>query len=192
MAGTPEAITRLHRRFSALNETDVLAWLNTLNSSSLTSLSAIGLGQMIREKSWFQAATQILDRAWNKFPHFALAAQECRSLLSFLNKAKLGLLSKQPNLNEEDWWRAWQELATDLYPHGVDQNHIWGNAAGDRAKVRGHSGSEQWASALDLLRRGGAGKKITTLGLLHEMRKDYLINENLKVLEEFYKTYFEH
>ena len=156
----------------------------------LTFLEAGSVGRMSLSNRWAATAALFFE-LWTKGRSDLISAiQECAPMLSFWNRATVAFRTRQQTISEDDWWSALLEIVVDLYPHGVDDQNIWDEAAGDVSRVRGESGREEWTHALRLLRKGGAGKHITVAGFLHQMRNDFYSNYNLKLLEDLYLRCF--
>lgn len=185
----PDAIPRLWKRFCELTESDFLAWLE-ISPMPVPVLAAANIGKLISQQGWSNVAKKLLNLTLADRRDLIPMLEECSNLLNFWGRAKLALLIPKVVPKEEDWWRKLLEIIAELYPNGIEDQNIWEDAAGDRSRVRGESGREQWTHALYLLRRGGAGEFITVEGLLHEMRNDFQNNPDLKLLEDVYLRYF--
>lgn len=72
-----------------------------------------------------------------------------------------------------DDWQQLQELMSELYPGGPEDQSIWERAGGDRSKLTlNGSGQARWFSALRTLRLGGGGA-ISRTSLLHAVNEEF-------------------
>jgi len=79
-------------------------------------------------------------------------------------------------------WDFLEEVATELYPRGPDQEALWSRAGGNDADLHhGGSGRSRWQDALARVRRGSA---MRVERLLRKMRDDYPQNEKLRYLAD--------
>lgn len=77
-------------------------------------------------------------------------------------------------------WARLEKLVVELYPTGPTQNELWNRAGGDLAALHlGQTGKAAWHSAIQQLRYGGGGAKISFSSLLQCMCDDYPNNPNL-------------
>jgi hypothetical protein len=176
------------QRFAGnLSEFDLLSWLNAY-LSSLTQLEAVAIGRLIKANIWKRAAEDLIRRAKYSRRDVLPAVYEFWELLGIWDRLYFATFTTEPVIREDEWWDSFVELSSRLYPRGIEENDIWFEADGDASRVRQGTGREQWAHALDLLRKGGAGGSMTVEGLLHQMRNDFYSNADLQLLENVYLT----
>jgi nucleoside phosphorylase len=92
-----------------------------------------------------------------------------------------GLIDKIPFQNDvlHDTNDDILELLYKLYPHGVEDTHLWERAGGVLYRIRlNTSGGEQWYEAIKLIEKGIGG--VTMLSIIAEMKKDYPENKLLQ------------
>jgi hypothetical protein len=93
---------------------------------------------------------------------------------------------EEKTTGELAWWRDFETLATNLYPHGPGQNEVWSRAGGDISALNLNSaGRGSWHAALRILRLGGGGEFITRSTLIETILEDYPANMDLKRLTTF-------
>jgi hypothetical protein len=142
------------------------------------------LGHLIAYHSFRLAAEAVFDRA-KRDNAFQPAFGHCKSLVvpSAWDKIRYSrLLETTSNLDAIYEWLL--SNADELYSAGPEDRNIWKRAGGDNSKLFNHrSREENWRHAIQLLRDGGGGKKLSLSSLLHEMLDDYPFNEQLKHIE---------
>jgi hypothetical protein len=176
------------QRFSSsLSEADFLSWLNAYRFS-LAQLEAVAVGRLIKEREWHRAAEDLIRCAKYGRRDLLPAVYEFWDLLGRWDRFYFATFTTEPVIRQDEWWDAFVELSSRLYPRGIEENDIWVEADGDVSRVRRGAGREEWAHALDLLRKGGAGGSMTVEGLLHQMRNDFFNNAELELLENVYLT----
>lgn len=80
-----------------------------------------------------------------------------------------GIVSESAN----DDWQLLQDLMSELYPEGPEDQSIWERAGGDRSKLAlNGTGQAKWFSALRTLRLGGGGS-ISRTSLLHAVYGEF-------------------
>jgi hypothetical protein len=176
-------------RFALLTEADFLAWFAAYGKP-LTRFEACGIGRLVSQHEWGNAAAEVARGLRYGRNDLAAAVDECIRLLGFWDRFHVAVFTDRPVMTLDEWWSEWLELSSRLYPWGIDDNNIWTDADGDVSRVKRGTGREQWGHALDLLRKGGAGGTMTVEGLLHEMRKDFQANSDLKLLENIFLKHF--
>jgi len=175
-------------RFAAISEVDVLSWLSE-HTRAPNTVEAYGLGRLVRDRGFTQALDLLMRLVRFGHNELAVAASECANLLGTWDRMWLATLifwAPAPLISKDEWWATWLDLSCTLYPLGIRENNIWTEADGDLSRVRQGSGREEWGIALEMLRRGGAGGTMTIEGLLHQMRRDFGSNAQLKLLEDIY------
>jgi hypothetical protein len=171
------------------NEADFISWLRA--SGHIHAGAATALGQLVLDKYWPGAAVALWEFARRGRSELGPAVRACSSLLGFVDRAKAALFLRERVVSLDEWWEEFAELSPRLYPRGIRDQNIWEEADGDESRVRDGSSREQWHDALDRLRKGGAGKHMTVPGLLHQMRRDFPNNPDLKLLEDLYLQDFQ-
>jgi hypothetical protein len=185
-SATAGNILALWTRFAgSLREHDFLAWLGVY-TTPLTKFESVAIGSLVRKYQWQEAAASLVKLFRNGRNDVLPAVNECVRLLGFWDKAYISIFSTPTVITLDEWWSVWMDLSSTLYPWGVGENNIWSDADGDMSRIERGTGRKEWAYALDLLRKGGAGGTMTIEGLLHEMRKDFPGNSNLELLETIY------
>ena len=81
---------------------------------------------------------------------------------------------------EDDWFRALETIAAQLYPSGPNDRQIWSRSGGDTAQLEiERTAVAAWHSALRTLRLGGGGAEISPSSLVMGMLSDYPKNAAL-------------
>lgn len=80
-------------------------------------------------------------------------------------------------------WRQLEEILSDLYPAGPQDQEIWLRAGGDISRLRlGVTGRASWFAALRTLRQGGGGDEINQNSLIDTALQDFPHHQELKNL----------
>ncbi|UOF20797.1 caspase family protein [Pseudomonas syringae] len=80
-------------------------------------------------------------------------------------------------------WRQLEEILSDLYPAGPQDQEIWLRAGGDISRLRlGATGRSSWFAALRTLRQGGGGDEINQNSLIDTALQDFPHHQELKNL----------
>jgi hypothetical protein len=78
-------------------------------------------------------------------------------------------------------WRQLEEILSDLYPAGPQDQEIWLRAGGDISRLRlGGTGRASWFAALRTLRQGGGGAEINQNSLIDSALQDFPHHQELK------------
>jgi hypothetical protein len=175
----------LFRRFQGLTERQFINWLESIlnTGSAIEPVSSALVGKLIASRRWNNAAHELYRYfSYRNRVDLVPALRECYDLLGWLDRFFLhGKLSF--SITEDEWWSAFQEMATRLYPKGPGEQHVWSRSGGDISLIDlTQAGRAQWISALQTLRKGGGGRQITVESLLSEMKEDYHSNQELQVL----------
>ncbi|NUZ06553.1 effector-associated domain EAD1-containing protein [Piscinibacter koreensis] len=144
---------------------------------SLPHADAVQLGTLVDSRRWDRAVQYLCDRLADRRYDLKPALQQCASSLSFYQQWRLGI--SKPSI--EDKWRAFEEVACELYPSGPDHEQLWSRAGGKNSDLPGRlqNGTARWHSALRSLRYGGhPGAR----DLLSVMCSDFGANERLRLL----------
>ncbi len=172
-------------RFSHLGQRELLDWLRSIASqpAPLAWEDARHIGLLVRKNAWAEAARQIMSSVNSRRQDFVPALQECTSLLSLLDRFKLSFSGIDVGSRTQDeWWRAFIDLASHLYPRGPEERHVWSRAGGDLAMLRRDTpGRTQWEEAIFLLQKR-IGGDISVSSLFDTMQDDFRNNEELQML----------
>lgn len=175
-----EHIPKLRDRFLA----DYIKYF----SRSLKEMQSERLGNLVKDKGFKETAWQIFQKA--KFNNsYRIALNKCRSLISLnlLDRLMYGHLFGE-RLSKEEVYSALAEICIELYPKGPEDRDIWNRAEGDVSKLyESHSREQNWRTAINLLKNGGGGKKITVKLLLEIMIEDFPNNTQLKHIIKIFK-----
>jgi hypothetical protein len=144
------------------------------SSQSLSHADAVQLGTLVSNRRWDRAVQYLYDRLADRRYDLTPALQQCTSFLGFYQRWNLGI--SKPNI--EDKWRAFEEVACELYSTGPDHEQLWSRAGGKNSNLPGTSqnGAARWHSALKSLRAGG---RPHVRDLLRVMCNDYGENDKL-------------
>jgi hypothetical protein len=181
---TPNRAIRYIVRFAA-SESSLLAYLAG-HRGQLGSSDAQALGQLIQRNNWKKAAQTLLNRARTE-PSFGASITHCLDQLGWLDRLELRysnpkiLTTKAKRHASDDWWAAlWQE-ASNLYPVGPGQDHLWETIGRKNYELSlSRNGGEQWRQALTILRDRREYSQTTKLLTL--MLEHHSWNKNLRLL----------
>jgi hypothetical protein len=162
-------------------------WLDS--KQPLKVLDGKGLGRLFERRRWSITVNRVYTIwRYGKRDELHAILEESKSLLGIYKWIELSLSrGYASNISANDFWAALNELVVDLYQWGPDEKDIWSRAGGEYSSVRSGNGKEKWRDALNDLRRGGGGKKISVERLLDKMLADYPRNDNLKLIRESYR-----
>lgn len=80
-------------------------------------------------------------------------------------------------------WRQLEEIFSDLYPTGPQDQELWLRAGGDVSRLRlSGSGRANWFAALRTLRQGGGGSEINQESLIRTALQDFPHHQELLAL----------
>lgn len=162
-----------------LCEERTLAWFNNLaaQGSTPSHQQAEQLGRIILDRNWSRLLNMVRERSYS-VPSLRATLRVCASMFSPLSRWMMGL----SEVNAEEKWRSFADLAADLYPKGPDDRDIWERAGGSDSDILTQStGAERWRHALRLVRRGDGPRVVS---LLNEMQRDYKSNSDLKFISK--------
>ncbi|KQO64085.1 hypothetical protein ASF22_21600 [Methylobacterium sp. Leaf87] len=160
-----------------LGEERTLTWFSNLaaRASPPDSQQAELLGRIILDRNWSRLLNSVRERSYD-IPVLKATLQVCASMFSPLSRWMMGL----SEVDTEEKWRSFADLAADLYPKGPDDRDIWERAGGSNSDILARStGSERWRHAIRLVRRGDGP---VVISLLREMQKDFKSNPNLQFI----------
>jgi hypothetical protein len=179
----------LFTNFGLLHETNFRAWFLAMVKARvpLRPEQAVELGNLLLHKQWRLAAEDLAGEL-KTFPQIAPALRQCLPLFGFLKQWTLSWALGVEQVVPADFWRAFLEIAPELYPKGPTDRNLWSRAGGDPAALESNGrGRDLWRSALELLRQGG-DKNISATSLIAEMREEYPRNSQLEQLAVSAKT----
>lgn len=155
-----------------------ITWLNNLlrSVSILSHTDSEQLGTLVASRRWDRAATFLSDRLVDHRPDIMPGLRLCADLLNFYTLWILGI--SKPNAAEK--WSEFEKEACELYPSGPDSIELWSRAGGKNFDLPGwsHNGATRWHTALNSIRYGA---RPTTRELLAVMRRDFPLNEKLRL-----------
>ena len=83
-------------------------------------------------------------------------------------------------------WEALTELLLELYPLGPEDEHLWSRAGGKRSFLKSiGSGQNNWLDAIEKMKKGA---KPDPVDLLEEMKKDFIGNHKIALLEKLFRN----
>jgi nucleoside phosphorylase len=160
-------------------DSETLTFLRT-HVSDAYAVEMEGLGFLEACRHFFQVKSLLLRgisdliRGKDGFDEKGSQPYAAQNVAAFL----FGLIDKmtfQSNTPTDDIL----DLLYKLYPHGVEDDHLWERAGGALHKLRlNTTGGAQWYEAIKLIEKGIGG--ITMASLIVEMKKDYPENAALK------------
>ena len=142
-------------------------------SSLLSAPDAEAIGRLIRNRNWEVMALSLVDRYRSGRKDLKPALRVFHDMLDFWTRLWLGL---KP-LSEDEKWEAFENLATELYSSGPNEEGIWERAGGKNADLSlQDNGRSQWRKALGKSRRG---KGVRPIAILKVMQEDFPNNEQI-------------
>lgn len=179
---TISPVIRLFSKYPSLPQKHLQNYLHYFDTS-LPAIDAKKLGILVFNYTWRNCLGIIQDKA-KRNNSFKTAFQECYQLLdlpSIAWAAWQGLITNV-QINQNDWWQSFEDLACYLYPAGPTDKHVWKKSGGAEADLlRGSTGKETWHDALQGI-RNGAFDEPTLESLFARMTKDFRKNDDLKML----------
>ena len=166
------------RIVAALNRYDEQGFLRLIDTTmscttSLAAPDAEGIGHLVLERRWEHAATHLVGRYKSGRRDLRPALQACHDMLDIWERITLPLTA----ISEKEEWRAFEDLATELYPGGPDDDGLWERTGGNDADLSpGASGRMRWRKTMRKMRKGG---RPTPSALLVMMMEDFPNNERL-------------
>ena len=177
----PSGVGNAVRIVAALNRYDEQRFLRLIEKLiSRTMLAstpeAESIGRLVLRNRWEAAAAALVAQYKSGRLDVKPALRECYDMLGFWERVTLRL---KPVLEREKW-EGFQELATELYPGGPDEDGLWERAGGDDADLSTReNGRTRWQKAVRKIRNG---KGPTPSALLAEMKEDFPNNERIPYL----------
>ena len=179
----PDRVGTAVRLVSALSRYDQQRFLQLLRKStsrttSLPTSEAEGIGRLVLERRWENAAAYLMGQFRSGRRDLKPALRACCDMLDWWDRFMFGL---EP-ISESEKWKAFQDLAAELYPGGPDEDGLWERAGGEDADLstRGN-GRTRWRNAIRKVRNG---KGPTPSALLSRMKEDFPHNERIPHLAE--------
>ncbi|WP_147477042.1 effector-associated domain EAD1-containing protein [Corallococcus sp. AB038B] len=169
---------RIISAIPSYDEIRFVRWLDELIASRhvLPEVDAEAIGRLVLGRHWTRAVERMIVCARSGRDDFKAALRVCHMMVGMFIRWSLGL--SPVSLDEK--WLLLEELATELYPKGPDDNELWERAGGRHSDLQSNgSGRTRWRDALVQLRRG-KGPYLTRL--IQEMTGDFQHNEKLNYL----------
>ncbi|VAX05056.1 hypothetical protein MNBD_ALPHA03-1211 [hydrothermal vent metagenome] len=147
-----KVFSRLLSWGSATSERMATSWLWKLDKSDWID-SGRDIGRMVLSKSWENTATEIYELS-KKYREATVAARECKSLLSWWARLKLGDDDSASFFKKEELSRRLGELGAELAHDQLDG--IWERAGGQIKDLKGDCvrPSERWFDAVNQASNG--------------------------------------
>lgn len=174
----PDRVGTATRIIATLDRYDEQGFLrlieNTISrTASLKTPDAEGIGRLVLERQWDNAATTLVVQHDSGRLDVRPALRACHDMLDFWIRWRLLLTP----ISKTEKWRVFEDLAAELYPAGPDDQGLWERAGGDDADLSsGEDGRTQWRKALRNVRNG---RKPTPFALLAAMKEDFPNNERI-------------
>lgn len=189
-----DKIITVYDHFGLLSDDFLSNYIQNLYAVTLPVFQSNYLGKAISDRGYTKSARRIFDKA-KVNDTFKPAFEQCKHLITrnfwdnLFYGSWFGFQYHQYAPTKQEAYKELVNLATQLYPHGPEQNNIWEEAGGDIAKLKNqNSRQENWQEAIRLLQNGGGGKDITVSSLLEAMSSEYSKNDKLKALIQFFKS----
>lgn len=142
-------------------------------SSLLPVPDAEAIGRLIRDRNWEAMTLSLVERYRSGRKDLKPALRVFHNMLDFWTRLRLGL---KP-LSESEKWKAFENLATELYPSGPNEEGIWERAGGKSADLSlQENGRSQWRKVLGKSRRGKGARPIA---ILKAMQEDFPNNKQI-------------
>ena len=174
------AAIRIVAAFEQYDEHRFTCLLQRMISSndSLPFLDAEGIGRLVSERRWDTVADDLSACYQSSRRDLKPALRACCTLFDIWTRILLGLTPP----SEMEKWEAFEELASELYPGGPDDEELWERAGGKDADLKlRKSGRARWHHALRKIRYG---KEPHPSALLTRMLEDHPNNEHVRYLAD--------
>lgn len=169
---------QLFSNLPLLDDRGFRSLIPTITASRLSIQDATALGQRIYLRRWSSGAEDLARLARQGREDLKASLRECRDLLGFWTRMRLGLGSE----SVDEKWHGLADVCASLYPAGPDDREIWKRAGGDNADLIYHTdGRTRWFDAITKIRRG---YHLRSWKLLSKMREDFSWNDDLRVLSQ--------
>lgn len=182
-------------RFERLTEDRFLKWLvNSINAKIYINIEDSTLiGKLVVDRRWKRAASKIYRLEETGRKDLLPALKECKNLLGWYELFMIQIKGNLRDINfgENDLWNAFLTVAIQLYPRGLEDQHIWARSGGEISTVNiDKAGRDQWESAVILLKKDGGGTDINVKKILENMQRDFPNNKELNALMELAESFF--
>ena len=174
----PERVGTAVRIVASLDRYDEQRYLRLIGrmmsrTTSLAIPDAEEIGRLVLKRRWEDAASDLVARYESGRRDLEPTLRACHDMLSVWTRILLGLIP----VPEKARWRAFEDLATELYPAGPDDEGLWERAGGYDADLSpSANGRMRWRKALRKVRKG---RGPTPSALLAAMMEDFPNNERL-------------
>jgi hypothetical protein len=176
----PNFLSTIASVFPSFNQKHFERLLDRLVKSvpSIPMSVSQSLGAWLRHNNWRGPADWMLNRVLHGRSDLRPALTQCAELFAWFTRFRYQLSS----VSNDQKWVALREVASTLYPSGPDHHDIWERSGGKNRELEHHGdGESRWTAALNRMRNGNG---VHTGRLLHEMRQEYPMNEELRFLAE--------
>ena len=147
-------------------------------SPSLSVADAEGIGRLMLSRQWKATAESMVDEYRSGRRDLKPTLRACCDMLGFWTRMSLDLTP----LSEGEKWEALEDLATELYPGGPNEQGVWERAGGNDADLLLHeNGRMQWRQALRNVRTGAG---VRPIDILSSMNADFPNNERILHLSD--------
>ena len=174
----PDSLGTAVRIVSALDRYDENRFMRLIHdviagSPSLSVPDAEGIGRLVLNRQWEATAESMAEQYRSGRQDLKPALRACCDLLSLWTRFFLDLTP----FSEGEKWEALEDLATELYPGGPNEQGVWERAGGNDADLLLHeNGRTQWREALRNVRRGAG---VRSIDILNSMNEDFPNNERI-------------
>ncbi|WP_440824315.1 GAP1-N1 domain-containing protein [Psychrobacter cryohalolentis] len=176
------AIIEIFERVSLFSEDIFIEWLSFwIEKSRYKSKTDIDrIGRLIKKRGWKKSANLVLQYSRSSAPDLISALIYCKSFFSLWDSLFIGPKDFQQK------WEALTELLLELYPLGPEDEHLWSRAGGKRSFLKSiGSGQNNWLDAIEKMKKGA---KPDPVDLLEEMKKDFIGNHKIALLEKLFRN----
>jgi GTPase-associated protein 1, N-terminal domain type 1/Effector-associated domain 1 len=173
-----EKALQLLSNLTLLDDRGFRSLIPTITASRLSIQDATALGQLIYLRRWSSGAEDLARLARQGRGDLKASLRECRDLLGFWIRMRLGLGSE----SVDEKWHGLADVCASLYPAGPDDREIWKRAGGDNADlIYNTDGRTRWFDAVAKIRRG---YHLRSWKLLSKMKEDFSWNDDLRALSQ--------
>ncbi|BDS12398.1 GAP1-N1 domain-containing protein [Aureispira anguillae] len=184
----------LFKKFPFILKDKLVSYLEDYKYN-LNSIDAIDLGEFIKrtknKKAAYVVYKKLRKNSLSLNNNWRYVITECAELLDmwyYYSLVYLNLLNPI-SMDENEWWKATEEVFTMLYPTPLKLSTLWKKAGGDEADLL-ISGTtrDAWEDALTNL-KNKKYPNITIESLLEQMKKDYKNNDKVNIINNLRKEY---